>query len=80
MNEGCVLLKGWVIWLDEYGYWTGQKYIVDGETFPVYDNRITERTKIYSSAKRAERALELSIQRFAYVKSGKIEQLKEGEK
>ena len=77
MNEGCVLCKGWVIWLDDYrGYWTGKKYIVDSELFPVYDSKITERTKVYSSPKRAERALELLIERFAYVKSGKIVQLK----
>ena len=57
-----------------YGYWSGKNYIYEGELFPITDRFIGKRTKIYSSRKRAENALESALNKgYAYVASGRIE-------
>lgn len=76
----------YVVWLtsepeynrsgNAYGYWSGKSYRFQGELYPIADNYPTERTKIYTSRKRAENALETAINNYAYVLDGKIEELK----
>lgn len=59
---------------NDYGYWTGENYTVSGELFPVTEDKITSRTKRYSSRKRAESALEACLSKgYTYVTTGKIE-------
>lgn len=61
---------------NDYGYWSGKNYIHEGELFPITDRFIGKRTKIYSSRKRAENALESALNRgYAYVASGRIEEV-----
>ena len=62
--------------LSDYGYWTGKDYICQEELFPITDSCITKRTKVYSSRKRAENALNAALNRgYAYVLYGRIEPL-----
>lgn len=62
--------------LNAYGYWAGKDYTCVGELFPITDSRITKRTKVYSSRKRAENALNAALNRnYAYVIYGRIEPL-----
>lgn len=62
--------------LNAYGYWSGKNYTCAGELFPVTDGRITKRTKVYSSRKRAENALNAALNKgYAYVSYGRVEPL-----
>ena len=57
-----------------YGYWRGKNYTVCGELFPVTDGEISNKTKRYSTKKRAENALESCLSRgYAYVTGGSVE-------
>jgi hypothetical protein len=61
---------------NSYGYWTGKNYTVQGELYPIIDDRVTERTKVYTSKKRAKNALESCLSRgYAYVLGGEIREL-----
>lgn len=78
----------YVIWLSDvpeyeedytssYGYWEGKDYHFDYERFPITDRDITNRTKVYSSYKRAENALKSALSRnYAYVIRGRVEPYK----
>lgn len=77
-------MKKYVIYLSSnqreitnaYGYWTGKNYTAMGELIPVCDSTITNQTKVYSSKKRADRALECCFNRpYAYVVDGRVEQI-----
>lgn len=73
----------YVIWLtseqewststNAYGYWSGKSYTKYGEIFPITDNDIIDRTKIYTSHKRAENALDAALNKFTYVLDGRVE-------
>lgn len=73
------LLKGWVIRIDGYGYYTGKSYRCDGEWFPVCETKITENTKIYTSPIRAANTLKKLLLKIVFPTSGEVQQLKEGD-
>lgn len=64
-------MNGYVIYLssnkskgeihESYGYWRGDIYRVQGETFPITDIGVTFDTKVYKSKKRAENSAEKSL-------------------
>lgn len=58
--------------MNYYGYWSGITYKHDGEVFPVCDSRVEDRTKRYTSRKRAENAAEKIAYRCEYVLSYKV--------
>lgn len=61
---------------NSYGHWTGKNYTVQGELYPITDDSVTERTKIYTSKKRAENALESCLNKgYAYVLDGEVREL-----
>lgn len=51
---------------NEYGYWTGKSYIVQGERYPVCENNEYKR-KEYKSLKRAISSGECAIEKYGYV-------------
>lgn len=58
---------------NDYGYWSGKNYIVQGELFPITDSDVVERTKVYTSKKRAYKALESCLDRgYVYVVDGEV--------
>lgn len=61
---------------NSYGYWTGKKYIVQEEAYPICDKEITENTKVYKNRKIAENSAEKAVERFGYVTNYKIEEVK----
>ena len=75
---------GYVIYLNTnqytidncYGYWTGKKYIVQGEEYPICTNDITGDTKVYKNRKIAENSAEKALERFGYVTNYKIKEVK----
>lgn len=52
---------------NDYGYWTGEQYIVQGEPYPICDSTVSEKTKIYKIYKRAEQSAKLAIDKYGYV-------------
>ncbi|WP_116061926.1 hypothetical protein [Cohnella phaseoli] len=58
---------------NQYGYWAGKTYRVEGQDFPLWDRSITEQTKKYTSQKRAETAAEKLMERCSYVVAWRIE-------
>ena len=71
---------GYVIYLfnsrwerNSYGYWSGKNYTLQGQLFPITDVEVTERTKVYKSKNRANRALEACLERgYDYVTHGEV--------
>lgn len=61
-----------------YGYYSGKCYTKDGEYFPITDNSVTDKTKHYSSEKRALNAAEAVLRKCGYVRSYKVENLFNG--
>lgn len=58
------------------GYWDGKKYRRDDVTFPgVIDNNHDKRVKVYTSKKRAEKAVEKLKDQFTFVNKARIELL-----
>ena len=71
-----IYLENSVYNTNSYGYWVGKNYTVQGELYPITDDRVTERTKVYISRKRAENALESCLNRgYAYVVGGEVREL-----
>ena len=60
-----------------YGYFTGKCYIKYGETFPITDSRITNRTKKYTNNNNAIKVAESLLNKCNYVLLYKIEEIKE---
>ena len=60
---------------NDYGYWAGESYKVQGELFPVTDNKITDRTRLYKSRVRAETAMTKCINTFCYVRDAEIKEV-----
>ena len=54
-------------YINDYGYWTGKFYTVQGEYYPVCDNQISKDTKFYKSRKIAENSAKRCIEKFIYV-------------
>ena len=82
-----IKLTGWVIFLsslsenkiikiEQYGYWTGKGYRHNYEHIPVTERKITIRTKMYTTKARAERALEKCLEKYTYVLSGRVEEVR----
>lgn len=82
-----IKLTGWVIFLsslsetdfsktEHYGYWTGKGYMCRGEHIPVTESKITIKTKMYTTKARAERALERALEKYIYVLSGRVEEVR----
>mgnify|MGYP003297116834 CR=1 FL=1 len=75
--------KKYVVWLssepvdskhfNSYGYYSGKMYRKYDLFFPCCSFSINEKTKLYSSEKRAENALKAAIEKFEYVVYGKVE-------
>lgn len=58
---------------NEYGYWTGKTYKVEGMEYPVCNPIITEKTKRYSSKLRAESMARKLRDRCIYVMTWTVE-------
>lgn len=58
-----------------YGYWTGERFVVQYEEFQRTDPILNENTKRYTSKKRAENAAEKTLERFEYVMSYSIKEV-----
>lgn len=59
---------------DNYGYWTGKSYFVQGNEYPVIYNEISKnRRKEYKSLKRAIKGGEITCERYGYVSGFNIE-------
>jgi len=58
-----------------YGYWSGKSYTFQGGEYPVFDDTICERTKVYKNRKRAENAAQKCMQRFGYVRNACVEEV-----
>lgn len=61
--------------INDYGYWTGKQYMVNGEYYPVCVNCIGVETKIYKSKKVAERSANACLERYAYVSEAEVEEV-----
>ena len=59
---------------NDYGYWTGKNYSLQGEYFPVCDTEKNLTTKIYTSKKRAESMAQKLLDRCDYVTGWKVEE------
>ncbi|MEM5626370.1 hypothetical protein ACE2AI_23435 [Bacillus wiedmannii] len=78
-------MNGYVIYLssnkskgeihESYGYWRGDIYRVQGETFPITDIGVTFDTKVYKSKKRAENSAEKIFDKCSYVVSWFVEEI-----
>ena len=55
--------------VNHYGFWTGKAYVVDHEEYPICENVITSKTKVYKYARTVYKAGEKTFERFTYVKS-----------
>ncbi|HHX60366.1 MAG TPA: hypothetical protein GX707_06470 [Epulopiscium sp.] len=60
---------------NEYGYWTGKEYTVKGVKQPVTREKKGLEVKIYWNKKVAENALKRCIDKYAGVKTGKVEEI-----
>ena len=70
-----LISKNSVTGTNDYGYWTGKQYMVNGEYYPVCRNYIDMNTKIYKSKKVAERSAEACIERYFYVSEAEVEEI-----
>lgn len=61
---------------NDYGYYAGD-FTVNHEKYPVFDKTICNRTKRYTSRKRAENAVEKCFDKFLFVDDVKIEEVSE---
>lgn len=78
-------MKGFVIYLsteifskdvrNDYGYWDGKTYTVQGEQFPFTDYHITSETRVYKSKIRAENMAEKLLKRCPYIMSYLVEEI-----
>lgn len=84
------MAKKYVIYLDSrylgatgnnsYGYWSGKTYTVNGEVFPVHTRDfITCDTKKYTTYKRAYQGAEALLEKCAYVREYRIEEIDDGQ-
>ena len=60
---------------NDYGYWTGKQYMVNGEYYPVCKEYIGMETKIYKSEKIAKRSAAACIERYGYVSRAEVEEI-----
>lgn len=59
---------------NDYGYWTGKTYTLNGEVFPVCDKQISVNTKRYTSRKRAENMAKKLYEKCSYVGKYSVEE------
>ena len=60
---------------NNYGYWTGKQYMVNGECYPVCRDYIDMETKIYKNKKVAERSAKICVERYGYVSRAEVEEI-----
>ncbi|MBG9608517.1 hypothetical protein ABE18_15835 [Bacillus toyonensis] len=60
---------------ESYGYWRGETYRVQGETFPITDIRVTPDAKGYKSKKRAENSAGKIFDKCGYSVSWFVEEI-----
>lgn len=58
-----------------YGYWTGKQYTVQGELYPVCEECISTKTKVFKSKKVAEKSASACIDRYLYIGDAEVEEL-----
>lgn len=59
---------------NSYGYYAGS-YIFQGEYYPVWDQKVTERTKRYKYKKVAQKSAEKMVFKFGYVRNFEIREV-----
>lgn len=57
-----------------YGYWTGEQYTVQGELYPICEEYISTKTKIFKSKKIAEKSANACVERYLYVGKAEVEE------
>ncbi len=60
---------------NDYGYWQGKKFVVQGQEYPITDREITEETKVFSSRVRAEKSAEKAYNKFGFVSFWRVEEI-----
>lgn len=61
--------------INDYGYWTGKTYVVEGEEYPSCESLKTHNTRIYARRGNAEKMAEKLLLRCSYVASYLIEKV-----
>lgn len=60
---------------NNYGYWTGKQYKVQGDFYPICENYIDASIKVFKSRKIAEKSANACIDRYKYVRTAEVEEL-----
>ena len=70
-----LISKNGITNINNYGYWTGKQYMVNGEYYPICRKYINNETKIYKHKKVAERSAQSCLEKFGYVTNVEVEEI-----